>query len=270
MSHLEVWQAAARLEEAREPFVLVTLVSARGEAPQEPGAKAVINRGGLVAGTVGGGKLEAAAIRRAGELLEAQARARAAAAPVSVTWNLQRELGMTCGGEVTLLFETRGAASWKLVVFGAGHVAQALVRMLTRLDCQVTCIDSRPEWLARLPESPRLQKLHLESPADYIAQLDGAEFIITMTQGHATDVPILSALYRRFRRPPYVGAIGSPIKALKLRRELQELGATAEAMAALHCPIGRGAGRSEPEEIAICTVAELIEVRDRLADAPET
>ena len=37
---------------------------------------------------------------------------------------------MTCGGVVKLLFEAYNFHDWRIVVFGAGHVAQALVRLL--------------------------------------------------------------------------------------------------------------------------------------------
>ena len=46
-----------------------------------------------------------------------------------VDWNLQRDIGMTCGGLVKLFFEVYNRNDWHVVVFGAGHVAQALVKV---------------------------------------------------------------------------------------------------------------------------------------------
>ena len=50
-----------RLLRVNTPFVTVTMVGIRGSAPQIVGAKAVITNDGIVDGTVGGGKVEAAA-----------------------------------------------------------------------------------------------------------------------------------------------------------------------------------------------------------------
>src|SRR4051812_24559559 len=121
----DFFHRTAELSEKREPFVVVTLLSVRGGAPADPGAKAIVTRAGLDRGTVGGGKVEARAIAHALELI-----GRRASEPELLVWNLQRDIGMTCGGEVTMLFETHGADRWRVAVFGAGHVAQALVRVL--------------------------------------------------------------------------------------------------------------------------------------------
>ena len=48
---------------------------------------------------------------------------------VLIEWNLQRDVGMTCGGAVQLLLECYNLRRWHIVVFGAGHVAQALTRV---------------------------------------------------------------------------------------------------------------------------------------------
>jgi len=60
-----------------------------------------------------------------------------------VEWNLKRDVGMTCGGSVSLLLETYNIGVWKIVIFGAGHVAQALTALLMTLRCQVTVVDPR-------------------------------------------------------------------------------------------------------------------------------
>ena len=67
-----------------------------------------------------------------------------------VEWNLQRDVGMTCGGVVKLFFETYNHSQWQIAIFGAGHVAAAVVHCLLPLECRVTCIDPREEWLDRL------------------------------------------------------------------------------------------------------------------------
>jgi len=234
--------------------VVVTLVAARGSAPQEVGAKALVTATGLDCGTVGGGKLEAAALRHAATLL-------GTGQVELVTWNLQTDIGMTCGGVVTLLFEPFGPAPWRIALFGAGHVAQAVARLLVPLDCQVDVIDPRPEWLAKLPTALHIRARCDAEPASLVAGLPEGTFVAALTQGHTTDLPVLMAALR-WGRFGYLGAIGSAVKAARMRRELEEAGLDPTP---LHCPIGLPLGRNEPAEIAISIVAQLLVLRDQRA-----
>jgi xanthine dehydrogenase accessory factor len=265
VSAREFWSTADRLEAASVPFVVVTMLSTRGHAPQDPGAKAIVTVEGLHWGTVGGGKVEAKAILLAKELLETGGPRPELRV---VTWNLQRDVGMTCGGEVTYLFETHRADGWKVVVFGAGHVAQALVRLLAGLECRVTCIDPRPEWTEKMPESSRVRVVLTEDPPAQVAGLEKGSYFVVMTRGHATDLPVLQEIYRKHPDAPYIGLIGSDVKALKVRAELREMGFGEELVAKLRCPMGLPLGGNDPNEIAISIAAELIQVRDGKMERP--
>jgi xanthine dehydrogenase accessory factor len=254
-SDLAVLEESVRLRRADVPHALVTVVSARGSTPQDTGAKMLVTAEGRVAGTVGGGKIEAAAIGHAKELL-AQI-----GGPQLLTWNLQRDVGMTCGGEMTLFFEPHaGGNGWMIVLFGAGHVAQALARVLAPLDCRLLCLDTRAEWLAQLPTAGNLAARRTDELASEVDALAEGAFVLAITQGHATDVPILRrALTRNF---PFVGAIGSQSKRAALERDLREAGIAPERIAALRCPLGLPLGTNHPQEIAISIAAELIQARD--------
>jgi xanthine dehydrogenase accessory factor len=83
-----------------------------------------------------------------------------------------------------------------------------------------------------------------------------------MTMGHSTDKPILLEILRT-RTFPYLGVIGSRAKANILYRDVEEAGLPKEATEKFHCPIGLDLGTNHPYEIALSTVAQLIEVRDR-------
>ena len=111
----------SELLEANRSFVTVTLVGMRGSAPQIAGAKAVVTSDGIQAGTVGGGKIEAESVKHAVQLLHQQNDKQICEL---VTWNLQTDIGMTCGGEVQLLFEVVLNDAWPITVFGAGHISQ--------------------------------------------------------------------------------------------------------------------------------------------------
>jgi xanthine dehydrogenase accessory factor len=251
----------AELSQSGVPFVCVTMIDAIGSTPQDPGSKMLVTAVGIDCGTVGGGRVEHKCIEHAREMLSR---------PVNqspriefVDWNLKRDVGMTCGGSVKLLFETYNHSDWRIAVFGAGHVASAVVNCLEPLDCHVTCIDPRTDWLDRIPARPRLRKIHSNQPAKHVGDLPDDAFVVCMTMGHATDRPILEEIFRQDRRFPFLGVIGSKAKRAVLTKELVAAGISLERTAAFHCPIGIELGTNQPGEIAISVVAQLIQERDR-------
>ena len=239
-----------------KPFTVVTLIAIRGSAPQVLGAKAIVTTGGIVWGTVGGGKIEAAAVTRAQELL-----ANLKQECQWVTWNLQTDIGMTCGGEVKLFFEVHARTQWPIAVYGAGHVSQALVRTLLCLDCHVTCIDARSEWLDKLPDHVKLSIDCVDEPETTVESMHPRTFFVLMSRGHATDLPVLAKILQS-RTPPFLGVIGSKQKASVLKRDLTAMGIAEEKLDSFHCPMGLPLGNNTPEEIAISITAQLIQVRD--------
>ncbi|MCA9216033.1 MAG: xanthine dehydrogenase accessory protein XdhC [Planctomycetales bacterium] len=256
---VEHTRALQKLFDSGQSFVEITLCAIRGSAPQIAGAKAVVTRDGIEAGTIGGGKIEAASIRYAQELLSNKENCD----PELITWNLQTDIGMTCGGEVTLFFSKHEQTTWPIAVFGAGHVAQALVPMLVQLNCYVSCIDPRSNWLDKLPDHAKLSKICTDSPASIVTQLPQATYFVLMSQGHATDLPVLAEILKT-RSAPYVGVIGSEQKATVLRRDLASQGFSSDQISSFFCPIGLDFGNNTPTEIAISVIAQLIKVRDAM------
>ncbi len=255
----------AELSQSGVPFVCVTMVHAEGSTPQEAGTKMLVTADQLVTGTVGGGRVEHKAIEHARKML---------ANPVNQTpltelvdWNLKRDVGMTCGGSVKLFFETYNHSDWRIVVFGAGHVASAVVDCLGPLDCRVTCIDPRSEWLDRIPARARLRKIQCDEPHTLVADLPDDAFVVCMTMGHATDRPILEEIFRQGRQFPFLGVIGSKAKRAVIVKELAAAGISSDRANAFQCPIGLELGTNQPGEIAISVVAQLIQERDRWRSA---
>ncbi len=252
----KVLQAMGRLDETGDAFVCVTLAETRGSTPQEPGAKMLVTAEGRVCGTIGGGRVEEAAIKRARELLSA----RPEISCELIEWNLQRDIGMTCGGVVKFFFDVFRPCSWTVAIFGAGHVSQALVRILASLSCRVTVFDTRAELLSQLIQASNLKARLIEPLEDGVREIPEGAFVVVMTQGHRTDKPVLERILKT-RSFPYLGAIGSASKAAVLRRELRESGVEGDLSQAFRCPIGLPLGRDTPEEIAISVAAEMLEVR---------
>ena len=260
MNEIDLYAKVQELLESGTPFVLVTLVSIKGSAPQDLGAKAIIGQNGILQGTVGGGKVEAKAIRHAQTILQSPDEE-----PTQLcTWNLQKDLGMTCGGEASMFFEAHFVQQWNIALFGAGHVIQALVPILCRMKCQIYCVDPRPEWLNKLPNSPNLHTFCIADPKESISVVPTDSFICLITQGHGTDLPILIELLRQHNTYPYIGMIGSDTKALRVRKALKENGFSPEKIAELRSPIGLPIGTNHQTEIAVSIIAEMLQVRDTL------
>jgi xanthine dehydrogenase accessory factor len=224
----------------------------------------VVDARGLRAGSVGGGKVEARAIASACAMLDHVDLPRC----VVHEWNLQRELGMTCGGAVTLLFERIPVESWRVVLFGAGHVAQALVRALLLVDANILCVDDRAEWIERLPTHGRLLVRGDISVEAAVSELRATDTVVCMTMGHARDVEVLRAIAARALTPRYLGVIGSAAKRHALLKTLHAHEISSNWTSQIRCPIGVPIGTNHPGEIAISVVAELLAVRDEPVVAP--
>jgi xanthine dehydrogenase accessory factor len=252
-------EAFLRLTESNTPMVVVTQVSQRGAAPQDIGARMIVGKNSeILFGTVGGGKIEAHSLKLATEYLNSKEHVE----NQSFTWNLQKDIGMTCGGEVTMLFEIhRPQDKWEVAVFGAGHISQELVRVLLRLDCHITVADQREEWLAKLPESQRLKKICTPDLAAVVDTLPENTFITSMTMGHATDMPVLVRALTK-KNFPYVGVIGSAAKRNRLEQDLAGLGVPEARLKEFFCPMGEDFGRNAPAEIALSIAAQLLKTRD--------
>ena len=258
------YEQLVALERDGLPFVLVTLVEALGSTPQDTGAKMLVTAAGRHAGTVGGGRVEARALALAQEILAATGPARAR--PRFVSWTLKGDVGMTCGGAMKLYFEPHaaGGAAWSIAIFGAGHVAQALVPVLLPLPCRLTVFDSRAEWLDRLPRARNLTTTQLADLASAVDALPADAFVLCMTQGHKTDRPVLHRALAT-RDFPFVGVIGSEAKAAVLRKELVADGLAPVRAKKFHCPVGLDFGTNHPHEIALSIAAQLLAERDRWA-----
>jgi xanthine dehydrogenase accessory factor len=264
------WEHLHQLLSAGKPFVAVTLVDVVASAPGTPGAKMLVTEQGLEFGTIGGGSLEMKTLAEAQAMLAAggarPAEPGTAARNRFVEWDLRRDVGMTCGGVVRLYFEAHNLGNWQIAIFGAGHCSQALVRLLLTLPCQVTVIDPRSQWLAKLPavEDGRLRPVRADGPMEACVKiLPKGAFVVVMTTGHLSDQPILIEILKT--RPgdfPYVGVIGSRAKAAALRAGVLAAGVPEAAAGSYCCPIGLPIGSNDPAEIAVSVAAQLLERRD--------
>lgn len=245
----------AQLEAEGRPFVLCTVTAVQGSTPQKPGSRLVVLGDGALRGTVGGGAIEKQVVDAALALL-----ADPAADTRTLETHLTHELGMCCGGKMTVFLEKHGAAA-HLTVFGAGHVAKELAALAHHVGFRVTVVDARGEWLteARFPHARR----RLEPPDDVARALPGGDddYCCVVTHDHPLDQACAEALVRKPLR--YLGVIGSERKALRFRQRMQAAGFTEAEVARFESPMGVDIDALTPAEIAVSIVARLVSVRRR-------
>jgi xanthine dehydrogenase accessory factor len=257
-------QAVEKLRAERRPGVLVTLVTVRGHAPREAGAKMVVAEEAAW-DSIGGGNIEATAVRRARALL-----ASGELAPTTVTLDLSDkapgEYGVQCcGGEVTVLLEPL-AVRPAVAIFGVGHVGLELARILARHDLDLHLVDSRSEQLgadalAPLVDADARLHVHHEAvlPELVLAELPPGTHALVMTHDHAEDVALLDAALRAPHLGP-VGLIGSSAKWARFRKALLGDGHDPEAVDRIVTPIGLPAlTGKDPAVIAVSVAAALLQ-----------
>ena len=95
-----------------EPFVLATVVTRNGSAPRSAGAKMLVRVDGSIAGTVGGGKLEAQVLELAAEIMKTHS---ASMNEFHFTGKDASTMDMICGGRVEVLVEWLNARTPEVV-----------------------------------------------------------------------------------------------------------------------------------------------------------
>jgi len=255
----EVLEALAAERAAARACVLATVTATSGSAPRAPGAKMLVRADGTIAGTVGGGPLEAMAIATARELL-----ADAAAPPRKETFQLQHRgptsLKMRCGGTVEIFFDVHRPPA-AIVVLGGGHVGRATAAVSVAAGIPTILADDRPEFAdpARVPGA-RAILADLRGAAPLAAvPIAAGDAVVIVTRCHDVDEGVLAAALAT--PAAYVGMIGSRRKVAEIFRNLAARGLDAAADPRVHAPIGLAIGGSAPGEIAVSILAEILKLR---------
>jgi xanthine dehydrogenase accessory factor len=172
-------------------------------------------------------------------------------------------------GRITL-FEMSRPRRPDLWIFGAGHVGQALVRLLAELALfEITWVDSRAALLPiLLPEGVTSEVC--ATPVKLVAAGPAGTRFVVMTHDHALDYELCRAILGR-TDACWLGLIGSASKATRFRSRLSREGLSRETVSRLNCPIGvPGISSKLPGAIAVAIAAQLLQqAAPKPAGAPE-
>lgn len=249
--------------------VLITVIESSGSAPRVVGTRMVVTTDSF-SDTVGGGALEHEAIEHARQLLQSGQQE-----PLIThrEFTLGSDLTQCCGGKVTLQFDCHWSNDFTLHVFGAGHVAQELARIVQRLSCRTTFYDAREPWLDKLKTRIEAQdgathafvSTHLitENPYSLVEQCPANGYFVIMTHSHELDMELVEAVLSR-QDALYCGLIASDSKAASFRSRLKRKGFSTEEIEGLTAPLGcHGETGNTPMEVAVATVTDVLHIRQQ-------
>lgn len=145
----------------------------------------------------------------------------------------------------------------RAVVFGAGHVAHALVPTLSSVGFACTVFDARPEFATpeRFPDARHIVCDSYEKASELLS-LGVRDYVIIMTHSHQSDYLVLEQVLRQ--SVAYVGFMGSKKKIATARMRALEAGIAEETLDAVHWPVGLDIKAETPAEIAISVTAECV------------
>jgi len=253
---MDVFEELVRLRGQGRKCALATIVDVRGSIPSYATAKLLVRDDGSMAGTIGGGCVEADVWSAAREVMETEK-------PKRLTFNLGQDAaydnGLICGGQLDVFIEPV-LPTPRAFIFGAGHISKSLSKIAAMAGFAPVIIDDR-ESFANRERFPEAEEVHAAEYEDVFPKLaiNETSYLIVVTRGHRDDMRVLKLAIATPAR--YIAMIGSKRKVIGVIRELEKEGLPRVAFERLHAPMGLDIGAVSPEEIAISVAAEMIAVR---------
>ena len=261
------YEAVAQCQQDGAPYVIVTVISIAGSTPREAGSKMVVTDAQSI-DTIGGGHLEFDAIKTAREMLSGgtcgegtcgeDTRGKNNASTEIRSYPLSSKLGQCCGGAVKVLFEVCNRHAQHIAIFGAGHVAKALVPILAQLPLRISWIDSREDLFSH-PLPANVKMVVEEAPETEVRGLEENTWLVILTHDHQLDYRITEQALK-YPALPFVGLIGSQTKAKRFITKLEHRGFNESDLARLATPIGdTSIPGKRPIEVAVSIASQIIQ-----------
>src|ERR1700689_5235589 len=151
---MDIYEEIVKLHRVGHKGAVATIVNVRGSIPSFKSAKMLVRDDGTIAGTIGGGCVEAEVWQAAREVMESEK-------PRTLTFDLNQDpkydTGLVCGGTLEIFVEPILPPAL-LYLFGAGHVAASLYKIARIAGFDVTIIDDRAAYAnrERFPEAQQV------------------------------------------------------------------------------------------------------------------
>lgn len=252
---MDLFEEVVRMRQAGGRGALATIVHTNGSIPSYESSRMLVREDGSIAGTVGGGCVEADVWAAAKEVIRTEQ-------PRKMTFNLNHDAaydaGLICGGTLEIFIEPI-LPQPMLYIFGGGHVASAAARIAHLTGFAIGIVDDR-ETYANAERFPMAAAIHTSyEEAFEKIRPSGSTYLLIVTRGHKDDMRVLGWAVRTEAR--YVGMIGSRRKVISVYQALEREGFGEKEFERVHAPVGLEIGALTPEEIGVSIAAELIAVR---------
>src|SRR6202521_3753573 len=152
---MDIYEEIVKLRQEGRRGAVATIVNVRGSIPSFETAKMLVRDDGSIAGTIGGGCVEAEVWQAAREVMESEK-------PRSLTFNLNQDpkydTGLVCGGTLDIFIEPVLPPAL-LYIFCSGHVSVNLYKVAKSAGFDVSVIDDR-EAYATQERIPAAREVH--------------------------------------------------------------------------------------------------------------
>ena len=254
---LDIFQKVVELYTNKRNGVLLNVVKKTGSGPAEVGAKMLIDSNQNIFGSIGGGSLEYLAVEKAKEILKTEKND-------LVRFSLEESTGkgeqtdMVCGGTATVYFEYINPNP-HIFIFGAGHICQALLHHLKRLNYSTVVIDNRKEIISEIEDADKIIHSDFDKVFERLETPDNSYFLVA-TYEHKHDSIVLKNIFNADCETHYIGMVSSSYKRQIIFDDLKKNVKNANTDIC-YIPVGLDTGGSTPDEIAISIIAEIQKIR---------
>lgn len=164
-------------------------------------------------------------------------------------------------GERPRLFLDPISGAQRLVIAGAGHIAQPLAALGSTLGFHVTVIDDRASFAnrERFPNADQIVVRAFTAAIEALT-LDRHCYLVSVTRGHSFDEEVIRTALQH-SRGAFIGMIGSRRRVKATLERIAESGVSQELLDQVHAPLGMDIAAETPEEIAVSIIAEIVRER---------
>ena len=212
---MDLFEEIVKMRRGGQRGALATIVHTNGSIPSYESSRMLVREDGSMAGTIGGGCVEAEVWAAAKDVMQKEA-------PRKMVFHLNNEAsydnGLICGGTLEVFVEPI-LPQPVVYLFGGGHVSMAVARAAHAAGFGITVVDDR-EAFANKERFPMAQEV-FTSYEDAFEKIrpNASSYLVIVTRGHKEDMRVLAWAVRTNAR--YVGMIGSKRKVMSVYRALE-------------------------------------------------
>jgi xanthine dehydrogenase accessory factor len=256
MNH-ELLALAADLARRHRPFLIATVVWARGPSSGKRGSSAIIDSDGNVTGWIGGACAEPVVRREAREALaDGKARLLFMGTPEDIR-EIERpdviSVPISCTSEGALeVFLEPMLPQPHVIAVGRSPAVKTLTHLAAALDWRVTVVDDGGR------EEDHPHATDVVTTLTFPEPIDSGTTIVIATQGHFDEPALEAALATD---AGYIGLVASAHRAQTVLGYLRDRGVPEEQINRITAPAGVDLGHIQHREIGVAVIAELVSLR---------